>query len=119
MKLWLDDVREPWKHGCIGWHWAKTAAEAIDVFKTGRVEEASLDHDLLPEHYPWNCDSVEQCVGTGYDVVLWMQENDVWPPLGVKVHSLNPVGRLRMERVIERAYMRRIIARRQSEASKQ
>ena len=108
MKLWLDDVREPWKHGCVGWHWAKTAAEAIDVLKTGKVEEASLDHDLAPEHYPWNCDSVEQCIGTGFDVIVWMEINNVWPPLGVTVHSMNPAGRERMERVIERSYMRRI-----------
>jgi hypothetical protein len=45
-KLWLNDIRPPWKYGCIGRHWAKTAQEAIDVLKTGKVEEASLDHDL-------------------------------------------------------------------------
>lgn len=119
MKLWLDDVREPWKHGCIGWHWAKTAAEAIDLLKTGKVEEASLDHDLTAEHYPWSGVPIEKCSGTGFDVVLWMEANNVWPRLGVKVHSFNPIGKQRMEEVIQRAYMRRIIARRQSEASKQ
>ena len=46
MNLWLDDVREPWRHGRIGWEWAKTASEAIALLETGKVENASLDHDL-------------------------------------------------------------------------
>lgn len=54
MNLWLDDVREPHKFGCLGWEWAKTAAEAIELLKTGKVEKASLDHDLAPDHYPWS-----------------------------------------------------------------
>ena len=51
MKLWLDDIRAPWKFGCIGWTWVKTADEAIELLKTGKVEMASLDHDLQPLHY--------------------------------------------------------------------
>jgi hypothetical protein len=100
MKLWLDDVREPWKHGCLGWEWAKTATEAIALLQTGKVTEASLDHDLAPEHYPWSGVPLERCHGTGYDVVVWMEEHNVWPPNGVRVHSMNPVGRARMEAVI-------------------
>jgi hypothetical protein len=46
MKLWLDDVRHPWAHGCLGWTWAKTAEEAIAALVTGQVTQASLDHDL-------------------------------------------------------------------------
>jgi hypothetical protein len=46
MKLWLDDIRKPWMHGCIGFEWAKTVDEAIALLKTGRVTFASLDHDL-------------------------------------------------------------------------
>jgi hypothetical protein len=26
MKLWLDDMRPPWEHGCDGWEWAKTSS---------------------------------------------------------------------------------------------
>ena len=40
MILWLDDVREPWKHGFIGAEWVKTAAEAIECLKL--VEWSSL-----------------------------------------------------------------------------
>lgn len=100
MKLWLDDIREPWKHGCIGWHWAKTADEAIEALKTGEVTVASLDHDLS-EKATLGDDRGER---TGYTVVCWMEENDVWPKDGVKVHSMNPVGRGKMLRVINKHY---------------
>lgn len=96
--FWLDDLRDPARHGCIGWTWVKTADEAIALLATGRVREASLDHDL----------TIEQTLGqrssepTGYTVVCWMEENGVWPPKGVRVHSQNPAGRARMEAVIRR-----------------
>lgn len=72
------------------------------MLKTGQVRFASLDHDL----------SVEATLGnwrnevTGYQVVLWMEENDAWPPDGVRVHSMNPAGRQRMEAAIRRHYGR-------------
>jgi hypothetical protein len=97
-KLWLDDIRPPWKYGCIGWHWAATAAEAIEALKTGKVEEASLDHDLTELRTLGQDDGS----ATGYDVLLWMQANNVWPVLGVRVHSLNPIGKQRMEDLIRR-----------------
>jgi hypothetical protein len=92
VRLWLDDVRDPARHGCIGWTWATTADEAIALLAAGDVVEASLDHDL----------SIAATIGqpcrekTGYDVVLWMEENGVYPPEGVYVHSMNPSGKQRM-----------------------
>lgn len=106
MKLWLDDVRDPVKYGYIGWHWAKTAEEAIAAIKTGWVTEASLDHDLAWEHYPWNDTGEPYKEQTGYDVVMWMNENNVWPCNGVSVHSMNPWGRSRMEAAIPREHFR-------------
>lgn len=105
MTLWLDDVRKPWKHGYIGAEWAKTADEAIALLKTGRVEFASLDHDL----------SEMATIGvfapgekTGYTVVCWLEEHpEFWPEDGVKVHSMNPAGAKRMRSVIEAHYGRR------------
>ena len=102
MKLWLDDIRDPKLFGALGFTWAKTADEAIEHLKTGKVTFASLDHDL----------SVAATLGnwqhevTGYHVVEWMEQNDVWPPAGVAVHSMNPAGRQRMEFVIRRKYGR-------------
>lgn len=108
MKLWLDDVREPWKHGCLGWEWAKTAQEAIMLLKTGRVTVASLDHDLSDEHYPFaNVNPRDYKEQTRMAVVEFMEETGTWPVDGVSVHSINPVGRRRMELVIKKNYGRR------------
>lgn len=98
--MWLDDIRDPNRHGCIGWTWVKTADEAIALLGTGLVRQASLDHDL----------TIDQTLGredrekTGYTVICWMEEHGVWPPKGTKVHSQNPVGRAKMQSVINRAY---------------
>lgn len=95
MKLWLDDYRDPVKLGLAGWIWVKTAQDAISYLKTGLVEEASLDHDL----------GLVNC-GTGYDVILFLEENPyLWPVNGVLVHSRNPVAKKRMEMVINRHYV--------------
>lgn len=105
MKLWLDDVRDPWMYGCGGWEWVKTAADAIELLKTGTITEASLDHDLAPDHYPWSGVPMEKVTGTGYDVVTWLEANpQYWPVDGVVVHSMNPAGELRMQVVIDRHY---------------
>lgn len=107
MILWLDDIRQPWKHGYIVFEWVKTAREAINLLKTGNITFASLDHDLSEEHYPWNCKDISECKGTGYDVVCFLEENpEYWPPDGVRVHSANPAGRARMIQVIEKFYGR-------------
>lgn len=101
MRLWLDDIREPWKYGYIASEWAHTAQEAIALLKTGEITFASLDHDLSVEA---TCGNPAPNEETGYTVVCWMEENDVWPCDGVVVHSMNPVGRARMEAVIRRHY---------------
>lgn len=103
MILWLDDLREPWRYGFLGAEWAKTADEAIVLLRTGEVTFASLDHDL----------SIDDTMGnpkgekTGYTVVCWMEENNVWPKDGVDVHSMNPVGKKRMQSVIDHHYRSR------------
>lgn len=107
MNLWLDDVRLP----PIGWEWVKTVDEAKEKLLTGRVEKASLDHDLgacntcmerwrtggVVEEMP-NCEHF----GTGYTLICWMEEHNIWPPEGVTVHSMNPVGRERMQQVVRK-----------------
>jgi len=101
--LWLDDVRDPTKHGAIGYTWVKTAADAIALLATGAVRFASLDHDLSVDATLGNPQPKEE---TGYTVVLWMEEHGVWPPDGVRVHSMNPVGKARMMQAIKRHYGR-------------
>lgn len=104
MTLWLDDIRDPQKHGYLVADWVKTADEAITALKTGRYDFASLDHDL----------SVEATLGTpapdertGYTVVCWLEENpQYWPQYGTRVHSMNPVGKQKMLLVIHQHYGR-------------
>jgi hypothetical protein len=101
IKLWLDDVRDPTHYGHIGWTWVKTVDEAIALLKTKQVAKASLDHDL----------TIAQTMGeddhepTGYDVVLFLEQNPEYlPPEGVGVHSMNPVGQIRMRKVLAKLY---------------
>jgi hypothetical protein len=85
MKVYLDDERTT-PAGWIRVYWPH---EAIDLLKTGNVSEISLDHDL------GNDDR-----GTGYDVVLWVEEQVVtrgFSPPKMSVHSANPSARLKME----------------------
>ena len=101
MILWLDDVRKPWLNGYIGAHWAKTYEEAIEALKGGNVTLASLDHDLSEMATLGMPEPGEK---TGYDVICWMEENNVWPKDGVRVHSMNPAGRQRMQAVVDKHY---------------
>jgi hypothetical protein len=118
MRLWLDDLREPWKFGFIGAEWVRNYDEAISRLSKGDVTFASLDHDIgaCPE-----CTKNNLHIGdmktpdttffntcshakNGYDVVCWMKENNIWPPDGVVVHSQNPAGKKRMQMVIDLHY---------------
>ena len=94
MKVYLDDVRDT----PDGWKRVYWPDEAIELLKTGMVTEISLDHDLG--------DDVR---GTGYDVVLWIEEavmtNGFSPP-AIRVHSANVSARSKMESGIA-AIMRR------------
>ncbi|WP_137938115.1 cyclic-phosphate processing receiver domain-containing protein [Chitinivorax sp. B] len=85
MKVFLDDERAT-PEGWVRVFWPD---EAIALLQTGEVEEISLDHDLG-----------DDTRGTGYDVVIWL-ENEVAmhglkPPV-IHVHSANPPARAQME----------------------
>lgn len=85
MKVYLDDERDT-PEGWVRVYWP---ADAIDLLKTGKVQEISLDHDLGDDDR-----------GTGYDVVLWIEEqvidNEFNPPI-VHVHTANVSARQKME----------------------
>lgn len=89
MYVWLDDVRV----APDGWVWAHNVDEAIAHLHTGQVSYISLDHDMGDE---------VAAGGDGIAVVDWMSEHDVWPAMGVRVHSANPVGRSRMLSSVDR-----------------
>ena len=73
----------PLKGGSVYW-----LDEAIALLESGGVSEISLDHDLGDENR-----------GTGYDVVLWVEEavalRDFKPPK-ISVHSANSSAREKM-----------------------
>ncbi|WP_318491936.1 cyclic-phosphate processing receiver domain-containing protein [Photobacterium leiognathi] len=83
--MYLDDERET----PIGWVRVYFPEEAIELLKTGKVTEISLDHDLGDDDH-----------GTGYDVVLWIEEavyTKGFIPPRIKVHSANTSARKKME----------------------
>lgn len=89
MKVYLDDVRPTpadWTH-C---YWPD---EVIALLQTNKVTHLSLDHDLGDDRR-----------GTGYDVLLWIEEavvgGDYHPPV-ITVHSANAAAVKRMEHAIE------------------
>lgn len=88
MKVYLDDIREAPE----GWERVYWPDEAIGLLVSGQVVEISLDHDLGDDER-----------GTGYDVVLWIEEavatRDFCPPR-IHVHSANSSAREKMERGI-------------------
>lgn len=89
LKVFLDDERAT-PEGWVRVYWPN---EAMDLLDTGAVAEISLDHDLGNDHR-----------GTGYDVVLWIEEavalHGFIPPK-ISVHSANSSAREKMEAGIE------------------
>lgn len=88
MKIYLDDER-PTPNGWIRCFWPD---EVIQLLQTEVVEIVSLDHDLGDDKK-----------GTGYDVILWIEEqvhlNSYQPPK-IVVHSANSSARAKMENAI-------------------
>ncbi|CAG9214184.1 conserved hypothetical protein [Burkholderia vietnamiensis] len=84
MKVFLDDLRPT----PVGWVRAYWPADVIRLLETGAVEELSLDHDLGDDER-----------GTGYDVILWIEEAVAlrgFRPPRILVHSANAAAAVRM-----------------------
>jgi hypothetical protein len=89
MKVYLDDERAT-PEGWVRVYWPD---EAIELLKDGSVTEISLDHDLGDDER-----------GTGYDVLLWIEEQVVLHGFAapvLRVHSANSSARQKMEAAIE------------------
>jgi hypothetical protein len=101
VRLWLDDERPPPDDT---WHWVRSANQFLRIWQLGNgkydVTEISFDHDLA---------SYNQVTGdeiTGYHCLCavektWRYDADYVPPV-MHVHSANPVGRIRMQKLIDR-----------------
>lgn len=84
MRVFLDDERTT-PEGWVRVYWPD---EAIALLESGAVEELSLDHDLGDDER-----------GTGYDVVLWIEEAVAlrgFKPPRIFVHSANSSARDKM-----------------------
>jgi len=84
MRVFLDDERTT-PEGWVRVYWPD---EAIALLESGAVEELSLDHDLGDDER-----------GTGYDVVLWIEEAVAlrgFKPPRISVHSANSSARDKM-----------------------
>jgi len=91
MKLYLDDVRPT----PAGWERVYTAQECIERLSKGDVTELDLDHDL----------GQESVVGSGYDVLEWLEEQvftkGFRPPWLILVHSSNASAKAKMLQAVE------------------
>lgn len=97
MRVYLDDERAT-PDGWVRVYWPD---EAIALLETGDVVEISLDHDLGDDER-----------GTGYDVLLWIEEAVAvrgFEPPKMSVHSANSSARQKMEAAI--ATIARLAAR--------
>ena len=85
MKVFLDDERPT----PDGWQPVRWPEEAIGLLETGTVTHISLDHDLGDDDH-----------GTGYDVILWIEEAVAtrgFRPPEITVHSANSSARQKMQ----------------------
>jgi hypothetical protein len=93
MKVYLDDERVAPE----GWYQVRWPEEVIELLESGEVTHLSLDHDLGDDKH-----------GTGYDVVLWLEEAVAtrgFIPPHIIAHTANSSARIKMEsgiRSIER-----------------
>lgn len=89
VKIYLDDDRPTPK----GWFRARWPEDVISGLETGLVTEISLDHDLGDDE-----------IGTGYDVLVWIEEKVVtegFKPPKIHVHTGNPAARERMLQAVQ------------------
>ncbi len=75
---------------------AQTYTQAVSILAGGQVTRVSLDHDL----------GAESEVGSGYRVACWIEEaayHRLIPCLEWTIHSMNPVGAIRMRDAMQNA----------------
>lgn len=95
--VWLDDLRIA-PEGYITASTARSCIAKLDLLRMAKtvVDHLSVDHDL----------GDAELVGTGYDVLCWLEEQVVTdetyvPPRLITVHSDNGGARGKMELAIE------------------
>lgn len=102
MRIWVDDIRQP----PMGYVWCKTVNEVKTVITCMMkmqdiectsflpvIELLDLDHDA-GEYATYGGDYIE--------ILNWLEKQgwDLYFP--VRLHTMNPVGRENMRRIIEK-----------------
>ena len=91
MKIWLDDLR-PAPEGYIWCHSVNEAKRMI-LSANEPVELIDCDHDLGDYAFDG---------GDGIKLLDWLAETERYYP--IRLHTMNPVGRENMRRLIERSW---------------
>jgi len=92
VNVFMDDRRTPMADNeeevvpDKNWVIARTIDDTKTLLSAGVVCDLSLDHDM----------GLDKGTETGYDLVKWMEEFNVWPLGNIMVHSANIVGRQNM-----------------------
>lgn len=102
--LLIDDARsEKWveiAYGVPVTQSARTFAEGINALKNdGPFDLLFLDHDLASYDEEGN-------ELTGYKIMLFLEENPEYLPKDIVIVSSNPVGRAKMQTVIDQLYQK-------------
>lgn len=89
MKIWLDDLRKAPE----GYIWCKSVNAAIEVIQTTeeRIDLIDCDHDLGDYAHDG---------GDGIKLLDWLVGHKRLIP--IRLHTMNPVGRMNMQRMIDR-----------------
>ena len=89
MKIWLDDIR-PAPDGYV---WCRSVNEVIGVISNtnDKIELIDCDHDLS---------EYARDGGDGIKLLDWLAEHGLF--YKIYLHTMNPVGRENMERLIRR-----------------
>ena len=92
MKLWIDDVR-PAPEGYIWAHSVWRAIKEIDIAEMhgDMIELIDIDHDS-GDYWQYGGDYIK--------LLDWLEETGRNYP--IRIHSMNPVGRENMRRIIQR-----------------
>ncbi len=94
MKVFLDDIRK----APFGWEKTSSAEKTIELLKTGKVTELSLDYDLSATS-----------LDNGYDVLIWLEEeiknnHNFILPIRITIHSTHSQLKPRMESAVINLY---------------
>ena len=92
MKLWVDDIRQ----APNGYVWSKSVYDAscwiiVQENRNEPFELIDIDHDA-GDYWKYGGDYIE--------LLNWLEETSRNYP--IRIHSMNPVGRENMRRIIQR-----------------